>query len=80
MQKLWRGSAYFLNPQGLLSLIFIKFRTTSPGMASPTVEWSLHQSAKKKILHMLAYRLILLKHILNCGSFFLMNLACVKLT
>ena len=35
---------------GLLSLLFIALRTTSPGVTPPTVSWALpHQSSIKKM-------------------------------
>jgi hypothetical protein len=49
MQKPWKGSTYWLAPCGLLSLLFffffllLKHKTTSPGMALPTMGWALPQ-------------------------------------
>jgi hypothetical protein len=36
-QKSWRDVPYWLASPGLLSLLFIKLRTTSPGIAPPTM-------------------------------------------
>lgn len=54
-------------------------RATRPGMAVITMGWVLprpRQSLNKK----LPYSLILWGHSLSWGSFFQMNLACIKLT
>ena len=39
MQRLWRGAIYWFAPHGLLSLL--SYRTTSPGMAPPTMSWAI---------------------------------------
>ena len=49
IQQPWKGAAYWLAPHGLLSLLLIKLRTTSPGMALPTMDWALNQSLIKKM-------------------------------
>jgi hypothetical protein len=56
MQRPWRGAAYWVASLGFLSLLFIEPRTTSLGMAPPTMGWALsHQSLIKKM----SYRWIL---------------------
>ena len=45
MQRPWRGAACWLVPHGFL----IEPRTTSPGVAPPTMNWDLlNQSPNKK--------------------------------
>jgi hypothetical protein len=47
----------------------IEPRTTSPGMAPPTMGWALtHISIIKKMPYRLAYSLIVWRHFLNWGS------------
>jgi hypothetical protein len=59
MQRPWRGDSYWLAPHGSLSLL-IKPRTTSPGMALPTMGWGLPlQSLIVKVLYRLAYNPVL---------------------
>jgi hypothetical protein len=65
-----RGSAvYCLVLHGLLRLHFlIGPRTTSTGIAAPTMGWALpHQSLIKKMFYMTAYRQTLWRHFLNSG-------------
>jgi hypothetical protein len=48
MQRPWRGTTNWLAPHGLLSLLFIDPRTTSPGMVSTITDWVLpYQSPRK---------------------------------
>jgi hypothetical protein len=48
MQRVLPTSLFFMD---FSACFFIKFRTTSPGMAPPTMDWiHLHQSFIKKIL------------------------------
>jgi hypothetical protein len=62
MQRPWRGAAYWLAPQGFL----IEPRTTSPGMAPPTMGGALsHQSPIMKMPYRLAYSQILRRHFLD---------------
>ena len=52
MQKPWRGAAYWLAPHGLFSLLSYRTRTTSPGVAPPTMGWALPcQSLIKKMFY-----------------------------
>jgi hypothetical protein len=56
-------------------------RTTSPGMVPPTRSWALpYQSSVKNIPHKLAHRPSWWRYPFNWGLFFLMKLACIKLT
>ena len=63
MQRPWRGTAYWLAPHDLFILLSIESRTTSPGMAPPTMDWALpHQSLIKKTPYRTAYTLSLWGH------------------
>ena len=73
MQRLWRGAAYWLAHHGLL----IEPGTTIPGMALPTVGWSLpYQSLSKKMPSNQMYGGIFSVEI----AFFQISLVCVQLT
>lgn len=64
-----------------LACFFIAHRTTSPGMVPPTRSWALpYQSSVKNIPHKLAHRPSWWRYPFNWGLFFLMKLACIKLT
>jgi hypothetical protein len=68
MRKPWRGAACFSWPDshGLLSLLLIVLRTTSPGMALPSMTWVLlDQSLIKKVLYRLAHRPLSWRKFLN---------------
>lgn len=46
----WKNAVNWLAFQGLRSLLSYRTRTTSPGMASPTMGWAFpHQPPIKKI-------------------------------
>jgi hypothetical protein len=56
-----------LLPMACSACFLIEPRTTSPGLAPPTMGWALpHQSIIKKIPYRLAYRLILMEAFFVC--------------
>ena len=58
--------AYWLVPGSLLSLFLVEPKTTSLGMAPPTVGWVLsHHSLFKKVPYKLAYSLVFGRRYLN---------------
>jgi hypothetical protein len=67
MQRPWRDAAYWLAPQGLLSLLSYRTQDHLSGIAPPTIGGALpHQSLIKKMSYRLAY-----SKILGVGGIFL---------
>jgi hypothetical protein len=65
-RNLGAGAAYSLFPMASLTCYLTEAKTTSPGMAPPTMNWALsHQSLIKKMLYRLACSLILRMHFLS---------------
>lgn len=57
MQRSWRYVAYWLAPYGLLSLLPIEPKTTSPELTSPIVDWVLpHQTLIKKMYYSFVFK------------------------
>lgn len=48
-------------------------RTTCPEVAPPTMGWAPDTSVTRKMLHRLAYRSVLMRHLLNCHFLFSHN-------
>jgi hypothetical protein len=68
IQRPWRRMLTGLLPIAWSACFLIEPRTTSPGMAPPTMGWALpHQSVIKKMPSSLAYNPILWRHFLIWG-------------
>ena len=75
MQRPWRVLLSGLVIMACSVCFLIEPRTTRPGMAPPTIDWTLsHQSLKK-----ISYSWVLWKILLKVPSFQI-TLACIKLT
>jgi hypothetical protein len=72
MQRPWRSAAYWIALMACSACFLIEPRTTSLGMAPPTmgIPHGPHQSLIKKMPNKLAYSLILWRQFLNRSSFF----------
>jgi len=78
MQRPQRAAAYWLGPHGLLSCFLIEPRTTSSGVAPPTMGGALlHQSLIKKMSTALFHGSIFSTEVPSSTQ---MTLAYVKLT
>ena len=70
LQSPWRGAAYGLFPLACSACLLIEPRTTSPGVVSPTMCWTLsHPSLIKKMSYKHVYSPVLWRRFLNWGSF-----------